>query len=71
MSESYVEILVKKEKSMIHSLGRGIGIALTVVTLMLGLTGSPVILVAGVAFGVGTYFIWLNTDNCGYKDIER
>jgi len=62
MSESYVEILVKKEKSMIHSLGRGIGIALTVVTLMLGLTGNPVILVVGVAFGVGTYFIWLNTD---------
>ncbi len=62
MSESYVEILVKKEKTMVDSLLRGVGIALTVITLLLGLAGNLIILAAGVALAVGTYLIWLNTD---------
>ena len=62
MSESYVEILVKKEKTMVDSLLRGVAIALTVITLLLGLTGNLIILAAGIALAVGTYLIWLNTD---------
>ncbi|MDD2968526.1 MAG: DUF6106 family protein [Lachnospiraceae bacterium] len=62
MSESYVEILVKKEKTMVDSLLRGVGIALTVITLLLGLAGNLIILAAGIALAVGTYLIWLNTD---------
>lgn len=62
MSESYVEILVKREKKMLHSLVRGIGITLSVILLMLGLTGNMIILIAGILVAVLTYFIWLNTD---------
>ena len=62
MSESYVEILVKREKSILNSLLRGIGIALTVIALLLGLAGNLIILAVGIAFAAGTYFVWLNTD---------
>ncbi len=62
MSESYVEILVKREKKMLYSLVRGVGIALSVILLMLGLTGNLIILAAGIVVAVLTYFIWLNTD---------
>ena len=62
MSESYVEILVKREKKMLYSLVRGVGIALSVVLLLLGLTGNLIILAAGIVVAVLTYFIWLNTD---------
>ena len=62
MSESYVEILVKREKSILNSLLRGIGIALTVIAVVVGLSGNLVILAVGIALAAGTYFVWLNTD---------
>ncbi len=63
MNESYIELLVKKENTMKDTLLRVICIALTVSAVLLSLAGGGgIIFVAAVAFGVLTYFVWLNTD---------
>lgn len=63
MNESYVEVLVKKENTIVGTLGRVLGIALTVSAGFFALAGGGLLfLIAAVALGVGTYFIWLNTD---------
>ncbi|MDD2971322.1 MAG: DUF6106 family protein [Lachnospiraceae bacterium] len=63
MSESYVEVLVKKENTMIGTLARVVCIALTVSAAFFTLIGGGFLfMIIAVVLGVGTYFVWLNTD---------
>lgn len=61
-NDTYVEVLVKKENKLGGKVLKFITIALTVVFGMFGLMGIPVALIAAVVFGVGAYFVSLNTD---------
>lgn len=63
MSESYIELLVKKEKTMKGTLQRVVCIALTVSAVLFFLGGGGIAtLVIAVALGILSYFVWLNTD---------
>ncbi len=63
MNESYIELLVKKENTIKGTLLRVLCIALTASAVLLALGGGGIVaMAAAVAFGVLTYFVWLNTD---------
>lgn len=61
MSESYKELLVKKQKS---PMGGVLRIVLTVLAVLFLLTGmgNLIFLIIGVLLGVAAYFVYLNTD---------
>lgn len=73
MNDSYVEILVKKENSIIGTLERVVCIALTVCIALFSLAvGNFIFMIAAVAMGVLTYYVWINTDiEYEYLFLER
>ena len=55
MSESYVELLVKKKKTPKDSILKGLMIAGIVILVLIGLV-IPLVLIAAIALGVLAYF---------------
>ena len=55
MSESYVELLVKKKKTQKDSILKGLMIAGIVILVLIGLV-IPLVLIAAIALGVLAYF---------------
>lgn len=61
MSETYVECLVKKKTSPLLLLLKMVCIMLTVVLILVGFVFWPA-LIAGVLFGVASYFLSMNSN---------
>lgn len=62
MSESYKELIVKKDMGTKEIILRALCVTPTVVFLLASLIGGIIPLVLAIACGVLTYFVWLMTD---------
>ena len=61
MNETYVEWLVKKKTPAYMTLLRILSVMLTVCFVLVGLVYVPALLI-GIALGVASYFIYMNSD---------
>lgn len=62
MNDNYLELLVKKERTLMGTALRCVCAFLTAVAVFFALSGQILFMVVAVAFGIGTYFVWMNTD---------
>lgn len=56
MSETFIELLIKRKANVLQKILQYFFMVIAVVGVLLGILGSPTILLAGVVFGVITYF---------------
>ena len=63
MTESYKELLVKKERGVKENILRGVVVVPTVIAVLMALlTFNLLFFIAAIGFGVLTYFVFLWTD---------
>ena len=62
MSDTYKELIVKKDMGAKQIALRAVCIVPTVFFVLLGLVGGLIPLLLAIAFGVLTYFVWMGTD---------
>lgn len=63
MSESYVEVLVKREKTFLSTFLRTLCIVLIVIAVLLTMLGGGLtFLLVAIGLGVVAYFLWMNTE---------
>ena len=62
MSNSYVEVLVKRKTSAVANAAKILLATIAVVAFLLGMVSSYVFILAGLIFGVIAYFVHLNIE---------
>lgn len=56
MSETFIELLIKRKTNVLQKGLQYFFMVLTVIAILLGIMGSPTLLLVGILFGVITYF---------------